>query len=151
MLFFAAVSFGQSKSISRFREEFKENSNMFFYSSTLKMLNTENNPELADMLKNIEEIRVLNYDMISRKFSDNDIGKLKKSLQEEHYNHIMMLHESGNSIDLYNKEKHGKAVGFVAVVENGQSVVLIDLIGSIDVKKFMELKQKLDSRKANEN
>ena len=119
---------------------------MFFYSSTLKMLNTENNPELADILKDIEEIRVLNYNKAEQKFTREDYRGLKNSLKEEDYNNIMMINEKGNSINLYSREKHGKTVGFVALVENRESLVLIDLIGTIDVKKFMELKQKLDNR-----
>ena len=73
--------FGQSKSITNFRSDFKENSNMFFYSSTLKMLNTENNPEFADILKDIEEIRVLNYTKSAQKFDRDDISGLKSALQ----------------------------------------------------------------------
>lgn len=142
-------SFGQSKSITRFRSHFKENSNMFFYSSTLKMLNTENNPELANMLDDIEEIRVLNYERSKQSFNGDDIGNLKSSLKTEDYNIIMTMNENGNSITLYNREKHGKTVGFVALVENSENLVLIDLTGSIDVKKFLELKQKIDMHKGN--
>jgi hypothetical protein len=36
--------------------------------------------------------------------------------------------------------------GLVAIVENKESLVLIDLIGSVDIKKFLELKQKLDTK-----
>jgi hypothetical protein len=144
-----ATAPGQSKSITRFRADFKENSNMFFYSSTLKMLNTENNPEVAGMLNDIEEIRVLNYDKANRKFTGEDINGLKSSLLDENYNIIMVLNEKGNSINLYSREKRGKTVGFVAIIDNRESLVLIDLIGSIDVKKFMELKQKLDVRTGN--
>jgi len=138
--------FGQSKSIARFRSDFKENTNMFFYSSTLKMLNTDDNPELASMLKDIEEIRVLNYDKNTQKFSPGNVSELKSELREEKYNDIMVVNENGNSINLYSREKHGKTIGFVAIVENKESLILIDLIGSIDVKKFMELKQKLDKQ-----
>ncbi len=149
-LLFAITSvFGQSKSITRFRSDFKENTNMFFYSSTLKMLNTDDNPELASMLKDIEEIRVLNYDKAARKFNAGDVSELKSALREEKYNDIMLVNENGNSINLYSREKHGKTVGFVAIVENNESLILIDLIGSIDVKKFMELKQKLDRQTVN--
>jgi len=149
LLLIAMSSYGQSKSITRFRSDFKENSNMFFYSSTLKMLNTENNPELAEMLDDIEEIRVLNYEKNAQKFNSSDISGLKNSLKEEDYNIIMTMNENGNSITLYNREKRGKTVGFVAMVENSKSLVLIDLIGSIDVKKFLELKQKIDMHKGN--
>jgi len=149
LMLIAMSSYGQSKSITRFRSDFKENSNMFFYSSTLKMLNTENNPELAEMLDDIEEIRVLNYEKNAQKFNSSDISGLKNSLKEEDYNIIMTMNENGNSITLYNREKRGKTVGFVAMVENSKSLVLIDLIGSIDVKKFLELKQKIDMHKGN--
>jgi hypothetical protein len=137
---------GQSKSITRFRSDFKENSNMFFYRSTLKMLNTENNPELADLLDEIEEIRVLNYEKTQQRFTRDDISALKNKLREEDYNSLMIINESGNNIELYNRQKRGKTVGFVAFVENTEKLVLIDLIGNIDVKKFMLLKQKLDVR-----
>jgi hypothetical protein len=137
----------QSRSISRFRSDFKENSNMFFYSSTLKMLNPDNNPELADVIKGIDEIRVLNYTKAQQPFKKQDITNLKNALQEEGYNIIMMVNQQGNAINLYNREKHGNTVGFVALIENSESMILVDLIGNIDVKKFMELKGKLDAMK----
>jgi hypothetical protein len=61
----------------------------------------------------------------------------------------MELQEKGNSIYLYSREKHGKTVGFVAIIDNTENLVLIDLIGSIDVKKFMELKHQLDTHTVN--
>jgi hypothetical protein len=149
LVFYTGGLFAQSKSISRFRSDFKENTNMFFYSSTLKMLNTDSNPDLANILNGIEEIRVLNYDKAAQKFNNNDIANLKNALKEEAYNAIMMINEKGNAINLYSREKRGKTVGFVAVVENRTNLVLIDLIGAIDVKKFMELKQKLDTHTGN--
>jgi hypothetical protein len=146
LLFYVIGIHGQSKSISHFRSDFKENTNMFFYSSTLKMLNSENNPEIADLLKDIEEIRVLNYEKKKQAFTPQDILNLQKSLQQEDYMNLMAMKEHGNAILLYSREKKGLTVGFVAIIDNKENLVLIDLIGSIDVKKFLELKQKLDSR-----
>jgi hypothetical protein len=149
LLLVPSLLFGQSKSITRFRSDFKENSNMFFYSSTLKMLNSENNPELADLLSGVEEIRVLNYKREEQKLKNSDIAGLKNALKNESYNNIMMINDKGNSINLYSREKNGKMTGFVAIVENTVDLILIDLTGSIDVKKFMQLKQKLDMKTGN--
>jgi hypothetical protein len=148
LLLLVCVQFAtaQSKSISRFRADHPENSNMFFYSSTLKMLNTENNSELADLIKDIEEIRILNYDKTKQHLSPEYITGLKKALASEDYNNLMMMNEKGNAINLYGREKHGKTVGFVALVEDKGSLTLIDLVGSIDIKKFMQLKNSLDAR-----
>jgi hypothetical protein len=136
----------QSKSISRFRADHPENTNMFFYSSTLKMLNTQNNPGFADLIKDIEEIRVFNYDKEKQHLATEYIAGLKKALASEDYNNLMMMNEKGNAISLYSREKHGKTVGFVALVEDKGSLTLIDLAGSIDVKKFMQLKNDLDAK-----
>ena len=136
----------QSKSISRFRADHPENSNMFFYSSTLNMLNTQNLPEFADLIKDIEEIRILNYDKEKQHLSSDYIAGLKKELVSEEYNNLMMMNDKGNAISLYSREKHGKTVGFVALVEDKKSLTLIDLVGSIDVSKFMQLKNSLDTK-----
>jgi hypothetical protein len=146
LLILSQVLYGQSKSITRFRADHKENTNMFFYKSTLRMLNPDNNPQLTDLTRDIEEIRVLNYDKQKQVVTRDDIGKLKKTIMAENYNSLMMMKDKGNTIDLYSREKHGRTTGFIAVVDNPESLILIDLTGNIDVKKFMELKKNLDSR-----
>jgi hypothetical protein len=110
------------------------------------MLNTENNAELADLIKDIEEIRILNYDKEKQPLSPEYISGLKKVLTIEEYNRLIVMNENGNAISLYSREKRGKTIGFVALVDNKASLMLIDLIGSIDVRKFMELKNKLDTK-----
>jgi hypothetical protein len=61
----------------------------------------------------------------------------------------MAMNEKGSTIDLYGREKKGKMTGFVAIVHNAESLVLIDLKGGIDVARFMQLKQKLDDQSGN--
>lgn len=137
------IILGQSKSITHFRSDFKEDFNVFFYSSTLKMLNKDNDPELAAILDEIEEIKVLNYNKQQPAFKADDLTALKNALDKESYKNIMMVKENGNSIQIYNREKKGKTYGFVAIIENTQSLVLIDLIGSIDIQKFLALQKKI--------
>jgi len=147
LLFFYSLTLaGQSKSIDQFRKEFKEDNNVFIYSSTLQMLNSENNPEFADLTKDIEEIRVLNYTKAGRKFTTDRITALKTSLKEEKYTELMIINEKDNKINLYSREKRGKTVGFVALVENPETFVVIDVDGSLDIHKFMQLKSKLDTK-----
>lgn len=141
-------SMAQSKSIDRFRVNRKELSNLFFYSSTLKMLNTENNPELAEMLGGIEEIKVLNYDRDSQKITREEMNTLKSGLESESYNVLLSMKEKGLLLTLYGRDRKGKTVGMVAIMEEGSKLVLVDLQGAVDVKKFMQLKQKIDMQKS---
>jgi len=147
LLFFYSLTLaGQSKSIDRFRKEFKEDNNVFIYSSTLQMLNSENNPGFADLIKDIEEIRVLNYTRANQKFTADRITTLKTSLKKEKYTEMMIINEKENKINLYSREKSGKTVGFVALVENPETFVVIDVNGNLDIHKFMQLKNKLDTK-----
>ena len=146
LFFYSLTVAGQSKSVDRFRKEFKEDNNIFIYSSTLQMLNVENNPEFADLTKDIEEIRVLNYTKAKQKFTADRITTLKTSLKKEKYTEMMIINEKENKINLYSREKSGKTVGFVALVENPETFVVIDVDGSLDFNKFMQLKSKLDTK-----
>jgi hypothetical protein len=149
LILYGGQVMAQSKSITRFRSDYKETSNMFFYSSTLKMLNTAGNPELAGLLDDIEEIRVLNYVKEKSGFSGDDIAGLKNALREETYNSLMMINEHGNRVELYGREKKGKMVGMVALVDSQRELVLVDLTGSIDIEKFMELMEQIRHQKVN--
>jgi hypothetical protein len=146
LFFYSLTVAGQSKSIDRFRKEYKEDNNIFIYSSTLQMLNAENNPEFADLIKDIEEIRVLNYTKAGQKFTTDEITALKSNLKEEKYEEMMIINEKENKINLYGREKRGKTVGFVALVENPETFVIIDVDGNLDFQKFMQLKSKLDTK-----
>ena len=64
------VLLSQSKSIERFRKSYKEDQNLFFYSSTIKMLNTENDSAFEDLIKDVEKIMVLFYDKGKQQFDD---------------------------------------------------------------------------------
>jgi hypothetical protein len=138
------IVLSQSKSIERFRKEYKEDQNLFFYSSTVKMLNTENEPAFSDLIKDIEKIMVLYYDKEKQHFKKQEIIQLKHDLENENYVPLLMINEKGCTIDLYKRDRNNKTVGFTALVDNEQNLVIIDAKGSIDFKKFMEIKNKID-------
>jgi len=134
----------QSKSIERFRKLHKEDQNVFFYSSTIKMLNAENEPEFADLIKDIDKVMVLLYEKDKQKLKTEEIAGLKNDLHEEKYVPLLLINENGNTINLYKRDKKEKTVGFAALVDNKDNFVIIDVKGSIDFKKFIEFKNKID-------
>jgi hypothetical protein len=148
ILFFLAVTCiiaaAQSKSIERFRKIHKEDQNVFFYSSTIKMLNTENEPEFADLIKDIDKVMVLLYEKEKHKFNTQEIIQLKNDLQREKYVPLLLINENNNTINLYKRDRKEKTVGFSAIVDNKERLVIIDVKGSIDFKKFIEFKNKID-------
>lgn len=138
------IALTQSNSMEKFRKAYPEDQNVFFYSSTLKMLDTDNNPEFGDLIKDIDKIMVLIYEKEKQKFTKDDIIKLKKNLKKEKYVDLMLINQNGNNINLYSRDRKGKTIGFAALINNKESMVLIDVKGSIDFSKFMDLKNKID-------
>jgi hypothetical protein len=136
----------QSKSIERFRKSYKEDQNLFFYSSTIKMLNTENEPAFEDLIKDVEKIMVLYYDKEKQQFKDNEIEDLKNKLENEKYVPLLLINEKGSEINLYKRDRKNKTVGFAALIDNKKKLVIIDVKGSIDFRKFMDFKNKIDLR-----
>ncbi len=134
----------QSESIEKFRKLYKEDKNVFFYSSTIKMLNTENEPEIADLLKDIDKIMVLIYEWEKQKFDHKEIMQLKKDLQGEKYLPLLVINENNGSIDLYKRDRKNRTVGFAALATDQDNLVIIDVKGSIDFGKFMKFKEKID-------
>ena len=140
----SVIVLSQSKSIERFRKAYKEDQNLFFYSSTMKMLNTENEPVFGDLIKNIEKIMVLYYDKEKQHFKRQEIIQLRHDLENENYVPLLMINENGSTISLYKRDRKSKTVGFTALVDNMQNLIIIDAKGSIDFNKFMEIKDKID-------
>lgn len=138
------IVFSQCKSMEKFRNDFPEDQNVFFYSSTLNMLDTDNSPEFKDLIKDIDKIMVLIYEKEKQKFSKDDIIKLRNDLKKEEYVDLMVINQNGNNINLYKRDKRGKTIGFAALIDNKDGLVLIDVKGSIDFNKFMDLKNKID-------
>ncbi len=138
------IASAQSKSIEKFRKLHKEDQNVFFYSSTIKMLNTENEPGISDLIKDIDKVMVLLYEKQKHKFSTQVITKLQNDLQKEDYVPLLMINENASTINLYKRDKKGKTTGFAALVDNKENLVIIDVKGSIDFRKFMEFKNKID-------
>ncbi len=134
----------QSKSIEKFRKLHKEDQNVFFYSSTIKMLNAENEPEFADLIKDIDKVMVLLYEKEKQKIKKQEITGLQNDLHKEKYVPLLVINENGNTINLYKRDKKEKTVGFAALVDNKDNFVIIDVKGSIDFKKFIEFKNKID-------
>jgi hypothetical protein len=134
----------QSKTIEKFRKAHPEDQNVFFYSSTLNMLNVEESSDFENLIKDIEKIAVLIYKKENKALNSENINGIIKGLKKEKYVELMIINESGNKINLYKKDKKDRTVGFAAFVDNEESLVLIDVKGSIDFKKFMELKNKID-------
>jgi len=142
--FLYVFSFGQSKAIEKFRKKHPENQHIFLYKSTLGMLNNQDQPGFTELVKDIDKIMVLQYEKQKSLFGKDEISVLMKNLKDEGFVEMMIFQEAKNKVNLYAKKKRDRTTGFSAIIESEDNLVLIDIKGSLDFSRFMELKKKID-------
>jgi len=146
-LLFSLNAVSQSESIADFRKEHKETNGLFFYSSTLRMFNLEDNDEMRDLVKNIKKIKVLNYEKEKQPLDKQDIKHLRQALKAENYKKVMEMNSSERKMTIFVLQDGKTIEGVSAIIDQADKLILVDLEGSVDLKKVGVLLKKLESYK----
>lgn len=96
--------------------------------------------DLAELLKNIEYIRIV----VAENESEEFVKDIKSVIKDSEYNVITSINESGQKTSFYTIEKNKKTVEFLMVsYGKGEDNVVINIIGDVDVKQVSKLSQKM--------
>jgi hypothetical protein len=136
--------FAQSETTQALQKRFDDSFTLFFYKNTLHMLNQTDNKEFDELVKNIEKMRFLMIDKTKKSFGSTDYKKLLKDYEGESYEEIMTTRYEGKNFDIYLKDKKGSTLGTIVLVNDSTSLYVLDILGSIDVKKATQLFSSID-------
>lgn len=114
-------------------DEFPEARALVFYYSSLNMLNIEDDPEFAEMIKDIEKIKVLIVEKESTEVSKKVIVGLKTDLTKYDFEELMTVRNKDYDIGVYIKEDDSDIEGFFFIMNEEDSLVAVDLVGSMPV------------------
>jgi len=142
---FPVLVFSQSKSIDRFRKKNPEDNNVFIYPGTIQMFQEMEEADAAGLFEDIEKIRILNYSKNENGQYRDKIQMLRDDLKKEDYVDLLIMNENNNRINIYSKEKRKQTVGFVAIIDSENKLMIIDVKGSLDFSEFMKFKNKIES------
>jgi hypothetical protein len=134
----------QSKTIEALQKKFGDSFTLFFYKNTLRMLNQTDNKEFDEMIKNIEKMRFIMIDKTQKIFATADYTKLIHDYKGETYEQIMTTRFNGKTFDVYLKDKKGSPLGTVVLVNDSTRLYVLDILGTIDVRKAGSLFAALD-------
>lgn len=117
---------------------------LFFYNNTLRMLNQAEDKEFDELIRDIQKMRFLMIKKSESKFGSTDFKKLVSDYKAESFQEIMTSRHDGKTFDVYFKENNGKTGGMLVLINDAETLFVLDILGSIALDKVTKLYSTLD-------
>jgi hypothetical protein len=134
----------QSKTTEALAKKHSDALSLFFYNNTLRMLNQSNDPNFDELIKDIEKMKFLLIKKEGDSFNTSGYKQLVGEYKSEAFEEIMTSRFEGKNFDVFLKEKDGKTKGMLVLVNDKESLYVLDIMGSINVSKVTDLYTTLD-------
>lgn len=112
---------------------------LFFYNNTLRMLNQTEDKNFDELIKDIEKMKFLMIKKEGDTYNAAGYKKLVGEYRSEAYEEIMTSRFDGKNFDILLKERDGKTKGMLVLVNDEQSLYVLDIIGSIALNNVTKL------------
>jgi predicted ATP-binding protein involved in virulence len=145
MILSATGVFAQSKTTEAIQKEY--NARPFFaYHNTLRMLNQKEDKAFDEMIENIEKMKLL---MIKKPagFSTANYKKIVGDYAKDGFDVGMTSRYEGKTLDVYLKEKEGKVKSVLVLVNDVETLYVLDIVGSLALDKIGSLYKTIESSK----
>lgn len=133
--------FAQSKAISRFQEKHESGQSLFFYPSTLRMINVEKNPDYYQLVSHVDKLQFLTFDKTANVISLEAVKQLRQDIRKENYQEMLSMDDQTKSIRIYALGEGNQPQGIVGIIDNAQSLILLDMEGFINMASLLKLMQ----------
>lgn len=140
----SGIASAQSKTTEALAKKHSDALSLFFYNNTLRMLNQSNDPNFDELIKDIEKMKFLMIKKDEKNFNTSGYKALVGEYKAEAFEEIMTSRFEGKNFDIFLKEKDGKTRGMLVLVNDTESLYVLDILGSINVNKVTDLYSTLD-------
>ena len=135
------TAFGQSETIQKLHKKYDDAFVMFFYKNTLNMLNMQDNKEFEALISGIEKMKLLRINKEKTSFSKDNFKQLVKDYRSEDFEELMTVKQKKLNINAYIKEKGEITKGIVILLNETESLTILDIKGNVPFDKIAELAQ----------
>lgn len=135
------VNIAQSHTVSRFLADHTPSQKLFFYPSTLRMMNVQKNPDFYALVRDVDKLRVLLYDKNSSGFTSQTLRALSQDVEKEEYQELMIFQTPKQKAYLYSLGEDDAPEGVVGLIETDDSLILTDLEGFVNLPALLKLFQ----------
>jgi hypothetical protein len=133
----------QSAVVSRIKEKIKPDLALYFYPSTLRMINLSDNEDFDRLVRDIRKIRFFKWSR--ENYAEIDESSLIRDLREENFEAYMTVHGGAMDLKVYGREVRKQQPEIVAIVETEDGVQLLEIQGMIHVARIPALINNLNT------
>ena len=134
---------GQSKVMRDLADDFPDAFVLMIYHSSLNMLNVDDDPDFARMIRDIEKIKVLRVDKEEDNFTTEALSELKETLDDRGFEKLMTVKSKDYDIGVYINEDDGEIEGYFLLMDEDENFTAIDVLGSMAVGDISQLVDKI--------
>ena len=137
------MGYSQNSAITDFKENHPIALALYFYPSTLRMINIDRNPEFDEMIKEIKRARFFRLD--SGTIDQNDISKLSKDLQGLGFEELMIFKDKSKDVKVWGVENRNPQI--VIISKSNKEILLLEVNGMINIAKIPKLAETFGQHK----
>ena len=128
-------SLAQNRAVTEFRETHEAALSLYFYPSTLRMINLERNMEFDEMIRDIKKARFFKMD--SGAVHNEDILKLDNRLRDEGFEEVMFMKSKDMDLKVWGVGKRNPVL--IIISKSDADVMLLEVNGMINIAKIPKL------------
>ncbi len=140
-LLLTSQAIAQSPTVDRFREQHKTQQNLYFYPSTLRMINVDKNPDYYALVRHLDALQVLSFSKAENTLDKKNIQQFQQNIRRENYQELLSLDEKQRTIRLYALGNGNVPEGIIGFIDSPQSLTLIEMEGFVDMPALLRLMQ----------
>ena len=127
--------FAQQSVVTDFKENHETALSLYFYPSTLRMINIERNPEFDDMIREVKKARFFKLD--SGAVTGEDLKNLYSELHDAGFEEVMFFKNKQMDVRVWGLEKRKPEM--VIISRSNEEIMLLELEGMINIAKIPKL------------
>ena len=138
-LVFPFMANAQSHTTDRFHEDHEDAKSFFFYRNTLRMFNMNDNPQIDELIRDIEKMKFLTISKSGSEFNNDEYRSLVDNYHDESFEDLMTMRAEGSNFNVLIKERNKVTHGLVVLLDNDDSFSILDIKGAVPIDRVVEL------------
>lgn len=142
-LLISGLTFAQTETTNELDRNYSSRT-FFLYNNTLRMINQHGDKAFDELIKDIEKLKIVWVSKTEKNFGAEQYKKLIASYKAENFEEIMTTRYEGKNLNAYIKEKNGDTKGVIITADDGQNVLVMDIVGKVALNKITSLFSTVD-------
>ena len=141
-LLVSALAFCQTRQTEEFHDSHPDAFTLFFYKSTIRMLDPTNSDEYFNMIKDIERAKFLR--LRKSDVTDEELQQFVASIKKESFEEGVTMRQPQGTANVFIRDAEGQKHGIIFIMKAEDEVFILDIVGKVKISSLMELTQKIN-------